>query len=289
MSKKQPQPTAPISGQDLRRYLETQDDFALELEAYRHAIGFGFKASHGGLYDDAKTNKRRQYDVRASYELGNQTIHLTIECKSLHPTNPLLVQRVPRPGGESFHEIMQSRDSNAPSMGTPLSAPSGWLGADLFRMSGTHLYDSRQQVGKSLKRVKAADSGFSASDTDIYEKYTQALSSMDELVQSAAHGLRPRYAQVLSRAFLPILLVSDGSLWVADYDSSGNLIADPRVEPDETAFYLGWNYELHNPQSPSQPAAFTISHFHLMTRRRLPKFLEEIQQRGPIWHQLFGG
>jgi hypothetical protein len=55
-----------MSGQDLRRYLETEDAFALELEAYRHAVGFRFKASHGGLYDDAKTNKRRQYDVRAA-------------------------------------------------------------------------------------------------------------------------------------------------------------------------------------------------------------------------------
>ncbi len=273
MSKKTPPPAAQISGQDLRRYLETQDDFV--------------KASHGGLYDDAKTNKRRQYDVRASHELGNKKIHLTIECKSLHPTNPLLVQRVPRPGGESFHQIMQSRESMAPSMGTS-SEPPGWMGAGLFKMFGTHLYDSQQPVGKSLKRVKATENGFSASDSDIYEKYTQALTSMDELVQSAAQALRPRNAQVISRAFLPILLVSDAALWIADYSASGQLIGDPRPEADEATFYLGWNYELHNPHDPIHPATFTISHFHLMTRRRLPKFLEEIQQGGGIWDQLFG-
>jgi hypothetical protein len=289
MSKKTPLPTAPISGKDLRRYLETQDDFALELEAYRHALGFGFKASHAGLYDDAKTNRRRQFDVRASHENGNRRIDLTIECKSLDPAYPLLIQRVPRPGNESFHQTMLSRGSTT-SFGTS-NEPQHWAGAGLFTMSGTHLYDSQQQVGKSMKRVKvAAENSFSASDSDIYEKYTQALSSMDELVQVAARELRPqRAAPGLSRAFLPIVLVSDGALWVADYSPSAQLISDPRREADETTFYLGWNYELPNPQDPIHPATFTISHLHIMTRRRLPEFLNQIHIGGPIWHQLFGG
>lgn len=143
--------------------------------------------------------------------------------------------------------------------------------------------------GVQLARVKAAEGGgFTASDSDIYEKYTQALSSMDELVQATAAELRPRHARVLSRGFLPILLVSDAALWIADYSASGQLITDPRLEADETTFYLGWNYELHNLLDPIHPATFTISHFHVMTRRRLPKFLEEIQQGGPIWQSLFG-
>jgi len=281
---------APISGQDLRRYLDTQDDFALELEAYRHAKGFNFNVSHGGLYDDAMTNKRRQYDVRASHENGTRRIDLTIECKFLDPTFPLLVQRVPRPGKESFHQTMLSRGSTT-SYGTA-SEPQHWTGAGLFKISGTHLYDPQQPVGKSMKRIKvAAGDGFSATDSDIYEKYTQALTSMNEFVQSAAQDLRPQRgpAAGLARAFLPIVLVSDGALWVADYDASGRLVSDPRPEADETTFYLGWNYEVPNPQDPAHPATFTVSHLHIMTRRRLPKFLEEIQQGQPIWHLLFGG
>jgi hypothetical protein len=157
-------------------------------------------------------------------------------------------------------------------------------------MSGTHMYDSQQQVGKSMKRIKVAADGFSATDSDVYEKYTQALTSMNELVQVAAQELRPqRAAPGLSRAFLPIVLVSDGALWVADYSPSAQLIGDPRPEVHETTFYLGWNYELPNPQDPIRPASFAISHLHIMTRRRLPKFLEEIHAGGPIWHQLFGG
>jgi hypothetical protein len=283
-----PPPAPAISGQTLRRYLETQDDFSLELEAYRHALGFRFQASHGGLYDDAITNRRRQYDVRASHENGNRRIDLTIECKSLDPTYPLLVQRVPRPGNESFHQTMQSRGS-VTSYGTA-SVPQHWTGAGLFKMSGTRMYDSQQPVGRSMKRIKVVADGFSATDSDVYEKYTQALTSMNELVQVAAQELRPQLAAPgLARAFLPIVLVSDEALWVADYSPSAQLISDPRPEADETTFYLGWNYELPNPQDPIRPAIFTISHLHILTRRRLPKFLEEIQQGGPIWHQLFGG
>jgi hypothetical protein len=288
MSKKPRQPPpAPISGQDLRRYLETQDDFALELEAYRHAKGFGFKASHGGLYDDAVMKKRRQYDVRASYEQRNETIELTIECKSLDPTYPLLVQRVPRPRDESFHQIMRSRESVAPPTGTSRE-PQGWVGAGLYEMFGTHLYDSGQHVGKSLMRVKVDGNGFTTAESEIHDKYTQALSSMDELVQVGTQAFRARNAHGLSRAFLPILVISDGALWVADYDASGRLMGDPRPELDETRFYLGWDYELYNHQNPIAPAIFTITHFHIMTRRRLPEFLREIQQGGGIWEELFG-
>jgi hypothetical protein len=218
--------------------------------------------------------------------LENKRIDLTIECKSIDPTYPLLVQRVPRPGNESFHQIMLSRGSTT-AYGN-LSEPQGWIGASLYKIVGTHLYDSQQLVGKSLKRVKLTENGFSATDSDIYEKYTQALTSMDELVQSAAVEMRPERAQIFSRAFLPIVLVSDGALWVADYSASGELNGDPRPETDETTFYLGWNYELHNVFDLIHPATFTISHLHIMPRSRLPKFLEEIQQGGAIWDQLFG-
>jgi hypothetical protein len=288
MSKKPLPPIEPISGKDLRRYLDTQDDFAFELEAYRHALGFGFKASHAGLYDDAITKRRRQYDVRAFHEIGNRRIELTIECKSLDPTYPLLIQRVPRPGNESFHQIMLSRTANT-AYGN-LREPQGWVGAALFTMSGTHMYDAGQLVGKSMKRVRVTGDTFAATDRDVYEGYTQALTSMNEVVQVAARDLRVQYApgSEKARAFVPIVVVSDGALWIADYSSSAQLIGDPRPEPNEVTFYLGWDYELPNVRDVAHPATFTISHFHIMTRSRLPLFLKEIQERGLIWDQLFG-
>jgi hypothetical protein len=282
-----PVPAAPISDKDLRRYLDTQDDFALELEAYRHARGFGFHATHAHLYDDAKTNKRRQYDVRASHDNGLRRIDLTIECKSLNPIYPLLVQRVPRPRDDSFHQIMQSRNSvNAHGVS---KGPPNWVGSELLRMSGTHMYDSQQQVGKSMKRIEArGDGSFAASDSDVYEKYTQALTSMNQVVQSAAQKLRPQHAGPgYARAFLPIVVVSDNALWVADYDASATLTNDP-TRTDDTSFFLGWEYEIPHPQDPAHPATFTISHLHIMTRSRLPLFLKDIHEGGMIWDQLFG-
>jgi hypothetical protein len=81
----------PINAADLREYLDTQDDFALELHAYRMARAHGFSAFHGGTYEDPATKKTRQYDVRASFALGAKHIDLTIECKSLKRSYPLLV------------------------------------------------------------------------------------------------------------------------------------------------------------------------------------------------------
>jgi hypothetical protein len=182
---------------------------------------------------------------------------------------------------------MLSRDSPAPANGTTRE-PQGWLGAGLFKMFGTHLYDSRQPVGKSLKRVKRKlDMTFSAGDSDIYEKYTQALTSMNELVQSAGEEMRSKRGEVFSRAFLPVVLVSDGTLWIADYSESGELCSDPQ-ETDEATFHLGWNYELHNPFDVVHPATFTVTHLHIVTLRQLPKLLDEIDRKGRIWQQLFG-
>jgi hypothetical protein len=52
----------------------------------------------------------------------------------------------------------------------------------------------------------------------------------------------------LERAFLPIVVVSDGALWLADYSGSAQLTGDPR-QTDETEFYLGWDYDAQ-PASP---------------------------------------
>ena len=84
-----------------------------------------------------------------------------------------------------------------------------------------------------------------------------------------------------------MVVISDNALWVADYDESGRLTSDPR-QVDETEFYLGWDYEILNTMASNYPATFTVSHLHIMTRSRLPRFLQEISQGGGVWNQLFG-
>ncbi len=100
---------APLTGADLRTYLQSQDNFAFEREVPMHADGCGLMVQHAGLYEDPATSKMRQFDLRAFKSNGNHRIRLAIECKSLRPTYPLVVSCVPRPPEESYHCAMFTR------------------------------------------------------------------------------------------------------------------------------------------------------------------------------------
>lgn len=72
-----------ITSTDLTKYLQSQDDFNLELFVYHTAKKLGYHASHGGTYEDPIT-KARQYDVRAHILGGDYRVDFAIECKSLN-------------------------------------------------------------------------------------------------------------------------------------------------------------------------------------------------------------
>src|ERR1043166_3903146 len=97
----------PITAQDIKTYVESQDDFGLELRVFRACKETGFDASHGGTYEDPVTKKTRQFDVRASIQLAKLAkVQLAVECKSLQEFYPLVVSQIPRTENESFHELV---------------------------------------------------------------------------------------------------------------------------------------------------------------------------------------
>jgi hypothetical protein len=102
------QDDVPITSADLQEYLARQDDFGLELFVYSMARSLGMAATHGGTYADPVTKKPRQYDVRAHLARDDLRIDVAIECKSLRPSFPLLVSRIPRIPEESYHQVVDS-------------------------------------------------------------------------------------------------------------------------------------------------------------------------------------
>jgi hypothetical protein len=80
-------------------------------------------------------------------------------------------------------------------------------------------------------------------------------------------------------AFLPVLVVSDETLWVADYSSRGELQREP-FEVSELTYYVGRQY-------PLQFATLSISHLHIITRSEIRTWLPGIAQGGGIWQELF--
>ena len=85
----------PITSAEIEKYLNSQDDFALEMQVYSLASSLEYQVSHGGTYEDPITKKPRQYDIRAFVERNERRVDLAIECKSLKQSYPLVVSRIP--------------------------------------------------------------------------------------------------------------------------------------------------------------------------------------------------
>lgn len=266
-------PSATMSAQDLRIYIESQDDFAFEREVYHRSAALGLDAHHAGLYEDPVTNKPRQFDVRASKVIDNLKICLTIECKGLVPTFPLLVSCVPRARSESFHELLYVSDvvgSNA-----SFTRVQRYPGEQSFYRQG-------QPVGKNLRQVRR-DSGKLVSGDEVFDKWMQALASASEMVAESANLLRARRADGPKFvAVIPVLVVSDETLWVADYGSNGQLKGDP-LQVSDITFFVGRKYALVR-----EILTFTISHLHIETRSHINTLLEQVAKRGGTWEELFG-
>jgi hypothetical protein len=268
-----------ITAKDLSEYLATQDDFALELNVYRKATELGLSATHGGTYEDPVTKKHRQYDIRAAFERANSRVALTIECKSLQPTYPLLVSRIPRAEAESFHQLVHSFEL------TPLQAQLYGPAAPRARavhLRGPHsIYRAGDFVAKAMTQVGRDEQGrLKSGDGAVYDKWSQALASADELV-SFAEDARDRQKTTFFMTFIiPILVVSDGTLWVADYSEDGTLIRGPS-QADESVLFVGRDY-----WAPLR-ICYTISHLHIFTKRKIASFFDRVVNDIQLWGDIF--
>jgi hypothetical protein len=267
-----------LTADQIKEFLNTQDDFDLELVVYRTLIERGIPAQHGGTYVDCVTGKPRQFDVRAVKDVpGGRgllpwSIAMAIECKSLSTENPLIISRVPRQEMDSFHEVVES-------MMPPLTARA-------FRCDlPPTLYPRNKPVGKKTAQVRwdAKRAEFISSDAESYDKWGQALSSAHDLVQQAFDSASTRGLQQFFMLILPLLVVPDRSLWVVDYDEAGQRAEPQRVE--STTLFVGREYAIVNKPS----LKYTISHLEIMTQTGFRSFVSDIVSSNPvgIWERGF--
>lgn len=233
MGKPEAQTPTAITAEDLLGYITSKDDFAFEREVFHKAVGLGLSAKHAGLYEDPVTNKPRQFDIRASKTVRDQAISLAIECKGLDVTFPLLVSCVPRTRDETFHDVLYTSDV----------AGAGGSYARVKRFEGAP-YQEGERVGKAMRQIRRDTKGDLNGGDEVFDKWMQALASSAELITDAERQLRyPTGKTSKQVAVLPILVVSDNTLWVADYASNGRLQSAPCTASDVT-FYLGREYEI---------------------------------------------
>lgn len=262
-----------ITKADLEEFIKTQDDFALELYAYSLARNFGFTATHAGSYTDRLTSKTRQFDVRASRACGrNFHVHFAIECKCLRPSFPLLISQIPRLPAESYLEVLRAN-------GNKYTHPPVAVTPKIVRLDGVKsLYLPNQYVGKALTQVgfNTNGNGFSKGDSEVFDKWGQAIASASELIVNAT-SLHQEESIIL-----PVLVVPDGTLWIANYAEEGSLQEGP-TQVNEVQFFIGNQQKFEK----NPIFSYTISHLHVVTKSGLNNLLQRFTAGGQDFLHLY--
>ena len=268
----------PICVADLEEYVRDHDDFALELDLFQHALNLETEAEHGGTYVDPVTGKPRQFDLRIRVQAAERLLHLAVECKNIGKNSPLLVSRIPRGKNEAFHEVLHSYAHRAPGEGPGVPCDR----AEVLQVSDQGgLYPAGRPVGKSTAQVgRTLAKELTGSDTEIYEKWSQALSSAHDLVNRAFRGCELTRGPRCLSVVLPVLVLGDDTLWTVDYTSSGSPSGPPK-KSEEVHFFVGRTYSV------GLSTTFRVSHLHIYTRSRFRTFLEDLVHSDTVMNRAF--
>ena len=265
----------PIGSTDLIEFLETSSDFAFELACVERLSQLGYRCQHGASYTDPVTKKARQFDIRAQIDDRQQLLRVrcAIECKNLTESFPLLVMCVPRPREESFHELVFAFESTSAPQKSMVDVPAFRKVCQVIRIdNGLSEYKARSPVGKNLAQVgRANDRTLVANDAEVFEKWSQALSSASDLADEATWDGENHKSTFISLV-LPILVVPNGTLWEVDYCENGERNGDP-VKVDRCSFFVGREYEAGDR---IRGAQLTISHLEFVTLSGLEALTKSI-------------
>lgn len=269
-----------ISEKDISEWIASCDDFDFELSVFHGCIERGITASHGGTYQDPITKKDRQFDIRAQLTKGSCTVRMAIECKNLRRNYPLLVSRVPMRTEESYHEVIISGRRRR-KLPTPEPLPQ----TDTCRVDGTNLLPPIDYTGKSTAQIGRTISPphdlTGGQDTEVFEKWSQAISSAFGLVKDSVSDYALSNEEEGATVILPILVVSDNTLWVADYPKDGASVCTPR-QCDESTLYLGKDIN-HDELEPN----YTVSHLLIFTKTKFFGYLHRLLVNDNYWSTLF--
>ena len=269
-------------------FLKTNSDFGFEVSVCKNLHSLGFHVEHGGTYTDPVTNKLRQFDIRANRSQHKFLIGLAVECKNLKPHFPLLVSCLPRTKTESFHEVALSVDRKRLNLKTgeattqyhlPYTMPRG---QPLRFDSASSLYKHSTPVGKCCEQVgKDINDNFTSTDSDAYEKWSQAIASAHDLVMSAYEVASEDTAKCLFAFVMPILVVPDGTLWQADFDADGNSQGKPHLV-NRCSLYLDKSYVYRDSGTYVE---HRISHLEFVTATGLEALIKTLTEAD--WEYVF--
>jgi hypothetical protein len=105
---------------------------------------------------------------------------------------------------------------------------------------------------------------------EVWDKWSQAIAHCSEIIDASV----PIDGGEI-RAFFPVLVVPNESLWTMDYTSEGDPDGNP-TQADEATFFIGKTLRLRWGET-NKP--FTITHLLIMTESGLRRRVIEISSR----------
>jgi hypothetical protein len=252
----------PVQKSDLIEYLDSYSDFSFELSVLKMLKENGLECEHGGIYKDPVTGKSREFDVRAIKMIHNYRVRLAVECKNIRENFPVLISCVPRQKDESYHQIaIVSNPSTNGIFPIPNIHQSR---AKIISIRDKYsIYKPYEIVGKSIVQVGRAFSNnvISASDNELYNKWSQCLSSAADLVSRTYWDGDDEKDTLYFSIVIPIVIVPNGRLWSVAYDDDGNRISEPN-QTDRCSCFIDQDYEMGTILSRT---IMRISHVEIMT------------------------
>ncbi|CAK6687184.1 hypothetical protein [Synechococcus sp. CBW1107] len=272
-----------INASDISQYCESESDFAFELQTLALLNELGASCEHGGMYEDPVTQKARQFDIRGLFEISpTRRVRLAVECKNVRPNYPLVVLTVPRRDEESYHEFIHTwapRDT--------LSIPGlPERNGETIRLNGPgSAYPCSEPVGKSCCQVGRDTTGaFRQSDSEAYDKWSQAIQSAHELVDIAQEDWKLSHEKDAGTLVLAVLVVPDQRLWTVHYDNDGATIGEPSLE-ERASLYVN----KFVPSSNRHPfIGLWLSHIEVVTHIGLRELVDNLKSGHPAsWFGLY--
>jgi hypothetical protein len=261
----------PINKNDLIDYLDSYSDFSFELSVLKMLRDKDIKCEHGGSYEDPVTSKFREFDIRAMKSIGNYRLRLAIECKNIRENFPVLISCMPRRESESYQQIALVSDPN--SNDNPMGTPIFKSRAKTLSIIKEHsIYKPNEPVGKSTVQVgRAFDGTISANDGELYDKWSQSISSSVDLVSRMCwDGDDGDEKDFYLSSVIPIVVVPDGKLWSVFYDDDGNRVREP-TPSERCSCFIDKKYDMGSKLTGTK---FWISHIEVMTFNGLGSFVD---------------
>jgi len=263
-----------ITAGEIKKVILEEDDFGFELRvgsilnivnsrpvAPDNERIIGGILQHGGTYKDQVTGKTRQFDYRSAIvRQDSKAVYMALECKNLNPDLPLVICGRLRNHNESYHVFIGQE-----------------AGFPVLKKSIGSFYRTGEFVGKSLLRIKEKNGKHCAdNDSEIYDKWSQALASSYDLASDALN----RTKRIQNGFVMPVVVLPDDSLWCAELDPEGKLSKNP-AKTDACKYFV--EHELKIGQS-----SIVLTHIHFVTCKGLRTLLEWlVNDTNCIWDQIF--